>query len=73
MKEQSFEKTMEDLEKIVKELEDENLNLEDSMKKFEDGMKLSKKCNDFLNEAEKKITILTKKDEENFDEENFGG
>ena len=28
------------------------------MKKFEEGMNLSKKCNDFLNSAEKKITML---------------
>ena len=54
----SFEEQMESLEKIVAELENGNLNLDESVNKFEEGMKLSKKCNDFLESAEKKITIL---------------
>ena len=57
-KEMSFEETMQKLQEIVQELEKGTLNLEDSVNKFEEGMKLSKKCNDFLESAEKKITIL---------------
>ena len=56
----NFEENMEQLEKIAKELESGKLNLDDSIKKFEEGMNLSKKCNEILEEAEKKITILTK-------------
>ena len=65
-----FETNIEKLEKIVGELENEDLNLEDSIKKFEEGMKISKECNKFLEEAEKKITVLI---EENGDvtEEDF--
>ena len=66
----SFEENMEALEKTVQELENGNLNLEDSIKKFEEGINLSKKCNDILEEAEKRITVLIKKDDK-IDEENF--
>jgi exodeoxyribonuclease VII small subunit len=66
----SFEENMEALEKTVQELENGNLNLEDSIKKFEEGINLSKKCNDILEEAEKRITVLIKKDDK-IEEENF--
>ena len=56
--ENSFEEKMKDLENLVAELEKGDLNLDESVNKFEEGMKLSKKCNDFLESAEKKITIL---------------
>ena len=58
MKEENFEEMMKKLEEISKELEVGNLSLDESVNKFEEGMKLSKKCNDFLESAEKKITIL---------------
>ena len=66
----NFEENMENLEKIVKELEKGELNLDDSIKKFEEGMSLWKKCNEILEEAEKKITILIKK-EDVIEEEDF--
>lgn len=54
----NFEENIEALEKNVKELENDNLNLDESIKKFEIGMSLAKKCNEMLEEAEKKITVL---------------
>ena len=66
----NFEENIEQLEKVVQELENGNLNLEDSIKNFEEGMKISKKCNDILEEAEKKITVLIKKDDD-IQEEDF--
>lgn len=66
----NFEENIEQLEKIVQELENGNLNLDDSIKKFGEGMNISKKCNEILEEAEKKITILIKKDNK-IEEENF--
>ena len=70
----SFEEQMETLEKIVSELEKGDLNLDDSVAKFEEGIKISKECNKILEEAEKKITILVKREdevtEENFEAEN---
>lgn len=65
----NFEENIEQLEKVVQELESGNLNLEDSIKKFEEGINLSKKCNEILEEAEKKITVLVKKDDKVEEEE----
>ncbi len=64
MSKESFESKMEELEKIVNELEKGEMNLEDSLVKFEEGMKLSKECNNMLEEAEKRITILLEKNGE---------
>ena len=73
MEEKSFEKLMKSLEEIASQLEKGDLNLEESISKFEEGTKLSKKCNEIIENAEKKITILLQKDgkvsEENFVQE----
>lgn len=61
MEENNFEKSMENLENIVTELEKGELNLDESVKKFEEGMKIAKQCNNILENAEKKITILLEK------------
>lgn len=66
----SFEENMEELEKVVAELEKGDLNLDDSVSRFEQGIRISKECSKILEEAEKKITILVKKDDE-MKEENF--
>ena len=70
MEEMSFEQAMKNLEQIAQELESGNLNLEESLAKFEEGMQLSKKCNEILENAEKKITRLLEK-EGKLEEENF--
>ena len=70
-KELNFEETMESLEKIVQELEKGDLNLDDSIAKFEEGMKLSKSASKYLEEAEKKITMLVSDNEGNIKEEVF--
>lgn len=67
----NFEQTMQELEEIVKELENGELNLDDSIKKFEQGMELSKNATKYLEEAEKKITILTKDKNGEISEEEF--
>lgn len=64
----SFEETIKELEKIATELENGDLSLEDSVSKFEEGIKLSKQCNDLLENAEKRITILLKDGEETKEE-----
>lgn len=58
----SFEESMQKLEEIAIELEKGDLSLEQSLNKFEEGMKLSKECNEIIENAEKKITILLEKD-----------
>ena len=70
MTETNFEETIKELETIANELEKGDLNLDESVAKFEQGMKLSKMCNDILENAEKRISILIKKDD-NVTEENF--
>lgn len=66
----NFEDAMKELEKIAEELEKGNLSLDESVSKFEDVMKLSKKCSDLLDTAEKKITMLIN-DNGTIKEENF--
>lgn len=66
----NFEENMNKLETIVADLEKGDLNLDDSVKKFEEGIKISKECNEMLEEAEKKITILLQK-EDKIEEEDF--
>ena len=70
-KEINFEETMQELEKIVQELEKGDLNLDDSKNKFEEGMKLSKSASDYLEKAEKKITVLINAKDEEIKEEEF--
>ncbi len=71
----NFEDAMKELEKIAEDLEKGNLSLDESVSKFENGMKLSKKCSDLLDSAEKKITMLINDNgevkEENFNIENI--
>ncbi len=67
----NFEDTMKELEKIVENLENGELNLDDSIKEFEKGMKLSKSANKYLEDAEKKITILLQDKDGEIKEENF--
>ena len=70
MEKLNFEESMQKLEKIAVELEKGDLSLEESLTKFEEGMKLSKQCNEIIENAEKKITILLQKEGE-LVEENF--
>ena len=63
MKKKSFEGALEKLERITRELEEGDLSLEESLKYFDEGMKLAEYCNSKLNDAQKKIEILLKKDD----------
>ncbi|HMF54821.1 MAG TPA: exodeoxyribonuclease VII small subunit [Pyrinomonadaceae bacterium] len=54
----SFESQLSALEKIVRELERGDLPLEESLKLFEQGVKLSRECQERLNQAERKIETL---------------
>ena len=54
----SFEASLEALEAIVHELEGGDLPLEKSLELFEDGIRLSRQCQERLNQAERRIEIL---------------
>lgn len=55
---QSFEVSLAALEKIVRELETGDLPLEESLKLFEDGVRLSRECQERLNQAERRVETL---------------
>ena len=54
----NFEDSMKDLELIVDKLEKGEQNLEKSLQLFEEGVEISKKLNDQLKNAEKKVSEL---------------
>lgn len=55
----TFESATERLEEIVKLLEKGNVSLDDSLKLYEEGISLVRFCNTALDNAEKKIKILS--------------
>ena len=57
-KPKNFESSLEELERIVRDLEQGELTLEKSLELFEQGVKLSRECQDRLNQAERRIEIL---------------
>ena len=54
----SIEAQLATLERIVRELEHGDLPLEQSLDLFEQGVKLSRECQERLNEAERRIEVL---------------
>jgi exodeoxyribonuclease VII small subunit len=58
-----FEEALARLEKIVKSLEDGDLPLEDSLRLFEEGVSLTRLCAARLEEAQKRIDVLTRNDQ----------
>jgi len=65
MKNQTFEASLSNLEKIVRRLEEGDLPLEESLKLFEDGVRLSRECQERLNQAERRIEVLLKDEDGN--------
>ncbi len=59
---QLFEEDMRKLQKIVEELASGKLTLGESLKKYEEGIKLAQGCSATLNEAQRKVELLMKKD-----------
>jgi exodeoxyribonuclease VII small subunit len=55
-----FEDCLARLEQIVGRLETGNLPLEESLKIFEEGIALARNCARYLEDAEKRIEVLTK-------------
>jgi exodeoxyribonuclease VII small subunit len=58
-----FESAIAELETIVKRLEDGDLALEKSLELFERGVQLSRFCHAKLEEAERRVEILTERGE----------
>lgn len=57
--EPSFEASLDELESIVAELEGGKLGLSDALARYEQGVKHLKSCHRWLQEAERKIELLS--------------
>jgi len=60
LKVKDFESALKSLEDIVGKLETGDMTLERSLELFEEGIKISRFCGSKLEEAERKVEILTK-------------
>lgn len=60
MTKKSFESSLKELEQIVEQLEAGDLPLERSLELFEHGVKLSRDCQQRLDEAENRVELLLK-------------
>lgn len=58
-----FETALAELDTLVKKLEDGDLSLEQSLALYERGVQLSRFCHARLEEAERRIEILTERGE----------
>ena len=56
-----FEDAMDELEKLVEQMEQGDISLEESLKAFERGIKLTRTCQQALQDAEQKVQILLEK------------
>ena len=63
-KKRSFEESMERLETIVAQLEKGECGLDQSLKLFEEGARLAGQCEELLDTAEQKVTLLLATDQE---------
>ena len=64
MAKEKFEEALQRLENIVRRMEAGDLSLEESLKAFEEGVRLARFCAKKLDEAERRVDILLKQDEE---------
>ena len=67
-KNKSLEAKLIELEEILEDLESGKLELDDALKKFEKGIKLSRECQQTLEEAEMKIQVLMEDELKDSDE-----
>jgi exodeoxyribonuclease VII small subunit len=59
----TFEAQLASLEKVVRDLERGDLPLEESLRLFEEGVRLSRECQERLNQAERRIEVLLRDSE----------
>ncbi len=58
----NFEENIKKLEDIVRELESGNVALDDALTKFNEAFKLSKQCDEKLNEVSEAVNKILNKD-----------
>ena len=59
-----FEASLAQLEQLVEQMEDGDLTLEESLKAFEAGVKLTRDCQKALQDAEQKVEVLMRQNDE---------
>ena len=59
-----FEASLDRLEQLVAQMEEGDLTLEESLKVFEQGVKLTRDCQQALQEAEQKVQVLMEENDE---------
>ena len=64
MAKDKFEESLARLEDIVRKMEAGDMTLEESLKAFEEGIKLARLCSRKLDEAERRVEILLKQEED---------
>ncbi len=64
-KEFNLEEAFLALDEIVMRLEQEDISLEESFAEYQKGMELLKKCNEAIDQVEKKVLVLNEKGETN--------
>ncbi len=57
---ETYETKVEQLKEIIEKIEDGNTRLDESIRLYEQGAALVKQCEEILNEAEIKITTLSR-------------
>jgi exodeoxyribonuclease VII small subunit len=67
MAEMKFEDALKKLERIIEDLEKGDLTLDEALKKYQEGVELSRVCAQRLENAKKKIDLLTKNKKGEFD------
>ncbi len=67
MAEIKFEEALKKLEKIVDDLEKGDISLDEALKKYQEGIELSRVCSQRLENARKKIDILSKDKKDEFE------
>jgi len=76
MAKKTFEQALARLEEITRELEEGELSLEMSLKKFDEGIKLTRFCNEKLEDARARVELLLSDDDSltavDFDESSHG-
>lgn len=68
-----FEDALDRLEKIIESLQSSNLSLEESLSVFEEGVALIRVCQEKLDKADTKISLLLKGENGNTVEVPFNG
>lgn len=71
LKVNDFESALKTLEDIVGKLENGDLTLERSLELFEEGVKISRFCSSRLEDAERKVEILTRSADGTLSEQPF--